>query len=156
PPADHSESAISPENDPEFSPPKVVTSKGPWGPWASLGWTVVCFVVFLIAQIVVTVVVVVVKLGGNPKPDLSALGPDGILIGLATLESTPPVVGLVLLLIWVRGVPVRDSLAWKWPPARAVLLSVGGLGIVLLASDLTTYFTGHPIVPPFMESVYKT
>lgn len=153
-PANVPEAAESPSDDVEFvsAPPK----RPPWGPWASLGWTLVCFIAFLLAQTAVMVVVIVIKIAGGAKVDPSELATNGNLIALATLASTPVVVGLVLLLIWVRRVPIREYLAWVWPRAGEALIAIGVLGVVLLVSDLTTHFTGHPIVPPFMLSVYKT
>lgn len=153
-PVNPPEMAESPADDVEFvsAPPK----RRPWGPWASLGWTILCLIAFLIAQTAVMVVFVVIELVRNSKVGLSELATQGNLIALATLASAPVLVGLVLLLIWVRKVPIREYLAWVWPRPGEALLAIGVLGVVLLVSDLTTHFTGHPVVPPFMLSVYKT
>ncbi len=37
-----------------------------------------------------------------------------------------------------------------------MLISLGGLAILLVATDLTSYLLGKPLVPPFMVDIYRS
>ena len=91
---------------------------------------------------------------GSPKID--DIDTNGNLLALATLFSTSATVGLIALLIVVRRYPVRDYLALYWPPPRSVLTAVLGLALVLVATDLSSYLLGKPLVPPFMVNIYRS
>lgn len=116
-----------------------------WGPWATLGWSVIIAAVFLFAQILVFV--------GNPN----AANYDGDVLALATLLTTflcaPLVVGIAKL---KRGSRLSDYL----PVTRPTLAVLGFWLLVLVlfsvASDLTSWLTGRPIVPDFMTQAYTT
>ena len=87
----------------------------PWGPWATIGWTVLCLAAMLAAQTVVLIAFVVVRVASNPQAKLEDISSNGNLIAVAGLMSTPPVLGLVALLIVVRRNRIRDYLALTWP-----------------------------------------
>jgi CAAX protease family protein len=134
----------------------------PWGLWATMGWTVLCLVVLFVLQIAVEMIFVIVRLFPGPgvRPDdLSAIGAElsinGNMLAAATLASTPAVVGLVALLVWIRGCPIREYLALKWPSARSLFLAMAGLAVVLAGSDLTSYLLGRPLVPKIMVDFYR-
>jgi membrane protease YdiL (CAAX protease family) len=150
-----SDPGLSPHGLTEETPTAVIPPR-PWGPWATIGWTVLAIVVWLGIQTGVTIVYVVVRMVRDPKADLSALASDGTLLGLATLASTPAMLGLVALLIHVRGFTMSDYLALEWPTLRQAALAVVGLLLGLATSDLLTYELGRPIVPPVMVEAYKS
>ena len=128
--------AVTPHDDGPVSKSRPLAPR-PWGPWASVGWTLLCLAVLVVAQIAVLIVFAVVRVAQSPaiKPDdLNAIGKDlatnGNLLSAATLASTPAVVGLVALLIRIRHYPLRKYLAltgqpharscWRsavWPPS---------------------------------------
>lgn len=110
----------------------------------------------LAIQTAVVIAYVMVRMAGNPKADLSGLGSDGTLLGLATLASTPAIVGLMALLAHVRGFTIRDYLALEWPKPWQAAFAVAGMVLFLVASDLITYMLGREIVPPFMVDAYQT
>jgi membrane protease YdiL (CAAX protease family) len=135
--------------------PDALTPR-PWGPWATIGWTVLAIVVWVAIQIGVAIVYVAVRMVRDPKTDMSALATDGTLLGLATLVSTPAILGLVAFLIRVRGFTIREYLALEWPTPRQAALAVAGLLLGLAASDLVTYALGRPIVPTVMVQAYRS
>jgi membrane protease YdiL (CAAX protease family) len=104
----------------------------------------------------VLIAFVVVRLLRTPGAGVRDLFTNGNVLGVATIASTLIVVGLIALLIHLRGWSIREYLALNWPPVRLVWISVGGLVVLLIASDLTSYVLGRPIVPPFMVEVYET
>jgi hypothetical protein len=101
---------VSLEWDAEKAASGAVRSPRPWGPWATVGWTIMCLVALFGVQIAVEIIFAIVRLTAHPgvgPDDLSAIGAelsiDGNMLAAATLASTPAVVGLVTLLIWIKG-----------------------------------------------------
>jgi membrane protease YdiL (CAAX protease family) len=162
-------SSSEPDSPRSFSADDVasVSSSGPsvarpWGPWATVGWTLLCLAVLAVAQVAVLIVFAVVRVARGPaiEPDgVGAIGEElatnGNLLAAATLASTTTVLGLVLLLVRIRGYPVREYLALSWPGWPALFLAIGGLAALLVASDLTSYSLGRPLVPEIMQQVYQ-
>jgi uncharacterized protein len=136
---------------------EIVQPEGkPWGPWATLGWTVVAIVLMTVVQIAVGIpyVVGMVLLGG--KIDVNTLSHDGNFISTIIIATTIAVSGLVLLLCRVRHVPIAIYLALKRPRVRQVIVWTAGLAVYIVATDLTSYALGRPIVHEFMAEVYAT
>jgi len=134
----------------------AASSPRPWGPWATIGWTLLCIVVMFAAQIAALIVFVVFRIATNPSAKFDDLATNGNLWALATLLSTPATVGLIALLIRVRRYPIRDYLVLYWPPARSLVIAFAGLAGLLVATDLTSYLLGKPLVPKVMVDVYRT
>jgi len=146
-----------PTEDPEFSATvKPASSPRPWGPWATIGWTLLCIVGIIAGQIVAFLVFLVIRLATNPNARFDDLLANGNVLALGSLVNTLTVVGLVTLLVRVRRYPVRDYLALTWPPARPVQIALAGLVVLLCTSDLISYLLGRPLVPPVMVEVYRT
>jgi membrane protease YdiL (CAAX protease family) len=134
-------------------------SAGParvWGPWATIGWTVLCILVLFVIQIGVLLVFVAIGLGSNRAARLEELATSGNVLAFGTLASTPAVVGLVVFLVRVRRYSIRDYLDLSWPPVRKVVVSLASLALVIAASDVTSHLLGRPLVPPVMVNIYKT
>src|SRR5262249_30484811 len=142
--------AASPVTPPAVAPPRV------WGPWSTIGWTVLCIAGQFASQFVVLIMFIMVRLALNPRARFDDLATNGNLVALASLVSAPVAVGMIALLIVFRPYPIRDYLALTWPPARQVLLAGAGLVLLLAASDLTSHLLGLPIVSPWMVDVYRT
>jgi membrane protease YdiL (CAAX protease family) len=135
--------------------PIPTASPGPWGPWATISWTLLCLAAMVAAQTVVAIAFVTVQIALNPREKIADIATNGNMLMLAGTANAPPVVGLVVLLIVVRRNRIRDYLALTWPAPRQVLWSSIGLILLLATSDLIAYLVGHPIVPPFVEEVYR-
>ncbi len=141
---------------------KTVRVPRPWGPWATVGWTILCLAVMFGAQIAVQIIFAIVRLAARPglgSDNLRALGEelstDGNMIAAATLASTLAAVGLVTLLVWLRRCPIREYLALTVPGARSLLMAIAGLAVVLVGTDLTSYLVGRPLVPEIMVDLYR-
>jgi len=151
------EPAPCPTEDPELSVTLKPAQFGrPWGPWATIGWTLLCIVGIIAGQIVAFLVFLVIRLATNPNARFDDLLANGNVLALGSLVNTLTVVGLVTLLVRVRRYPVRDYLALTWPPARPVQIALAGLVVLLCTSDLISYLLGRPLVPPVMVDVYRT
>jgi hypothetical protein len=104
----------------ELSPPQ--TPPRPWGPWATIGWTVICVLVMFGAQIAALIIFILLRTVTSGSTKIDDLATNGNVIALATLLSTLTTIGLVAILIWLRRYPIRDYLALRWPPARSILI----------------------------------
>jgi CAAX protease family protein len=135
---------------------EAISAVRPWGPWATMGWLILCIVVIFVMQMLVFLIFLAVRFASNPHVNLNDLVYDGNLLAVSSLVSTPAVVGLIAFLISVRRYPFRSYLAWVWPPARPVFLAIAGQLLLIGASDLTSYATGRPITPPSVVDVYRS
>jgi len=141
-------------------PPAASSAPGkarPFGPMASIGLTIV---LFLIMQGIQAGVVVpleaarnVARSGDGHAGEGSV---DGLVLSVATLVSNPIVVAIVALLVWARRYPLRDYLALRLPTMRQAAIAVGGMFVLMAASDSTSYLLGRPIVHSFMIEMYRT
>lgn len=136
--------------------PEPGKASRPWGPWATLGWTLLCIVVLIGVQTIAVLIFVLATATANGNLNLSTVATNGNLQVFATLLSTPATIGLVALLVWARRYPFRDYLALRWAPMRSVVIALLGLAVVLVATDLTSYLTGRPIVPSVMVDMYRS
>ena len=138
-----------------YTPPTAplaesLSARPAWGPWASIGWTVLAAVVLLGTQALVAIVYAVIRIAANPRFNTQELAADGRLMAVATLVSSPVVLGVIGLLIYVRGWRADAYLGLGLSSGRATLLATLGLGLALAASDLLTIGLGRPVVPPVM------
>jgi membrane protease YdiL (CAAX protease family) len=104
---------------------------------------------------VLIVYAVVLQIQTHRDPPASIVY-NGNYISIAAVVTVPLVIGLVALLIYVRRRRIADYLALKAPSTRQAVTAVGGLAVLLTASDLITYLSDRPIVPEFMDRVYTT
>lgn len=147
--------------DDNQAPPLALDAarKGPWGPWATLGWGVLIGVGWTGAQIlgaILFVIIVMVQTGGA-TPDSKALEMDGRLLAIATCFSAPAGVGLSVMFAWMRkGPSVREYLGLVWPGKRIILRWCIWLLLFVAVSDTLTSLLGRPIVPDFMTEVYQS
>jgi len=128
----------------------------PWGPLATLGWTLAIIAAFILLQSVVAVVFVIVKAASGARIDPQELMTDGNLLSAATLATTPAVVALAALLIYFRGCSIAEYLGISWPSVGKALIAAAGLVLLVAATDFTTWLLSRPIVPPFMDAAYRT
>ena len=143
------EPAPCPTEDPEFAGDcQAGRIPRPWGPWATIGWTLLCIVVILAGQIAVLIIFVMVRLATNRNPRIDDLLTNGNVLALSTLANTLTVVGLIALLDPHPSLPRPRLSRPDWPPARSVLIAVAGLAILLCTSDLISYMLGRPLAPP--------
>ncbi len=127
-----------------------------------MGWTILCLFVLFGVQIAVETIFAIVQIAAQPGAkldDLRAIVADlsinGNMLAAATLASTPALAGFVILLIWLRGCPIREYLGLRRPTARSLSVAIAGLAVVLVGTDLTSYFLSRPLVPKIMVDFYR-
>jgi membrane protease YdiL (CAAX protease family) len=137
------------------------SSSGPWGIWATLGFSLIIVAAFLLVQVLVSSVLVAVELKQNPSLDVEAYGQtlasDGLLLALATIGGMVTTVALVGLFVHLRkDISVTQYLHLH--PVEPTIL-VRWLGIMLalmLLWDAGTYVLGRPVIPDFMLAAYRS
>ena len=145
-----------PPGEDEFVPVATPNAgRRPWGPWASIGWTLLCLLSMVLVQLGVLIGFAVATRGTTPK-DLMEITSSSLFLSTSTIASTPIVIGLVAILIFARGWPIREYLALRMSTGRQAILAIAGLAILLVVSDSVTYLLGRPIVPQVMVDVYQT
>jgi membrane protease YdiL (CAAX protease family) len=132
----------------------------PWGPWATLGWGLVIAAAWFAVQVMIGIAIVVVAAVQDPKQDFEALAArmetNGLVIAVATLLSTPVVLGVCALAAFLRGQPALAYLGVTSFRARDLWIGLGVLAVFIPLSDGLMYLTGRPIVPEFMIDAYQT
>ena len=133
-------------------------SARPWGFWATLGLSLAVAAVVLASELGLTVVLASAAVVGNQgEPAPSWVYQQGLLWALATLISTPLLIGLTLLFAWMRrGLSVREYLALRGLRKRTLVRWCLGLLAFAVVSDSLTWLLGKPIVPDVMIEAYQT
>jgi membrane protease YdiL (CAAX protease family) len=127
----------------------------PWGPWATLGWTLLCAIMLFAIQVAVLLILMAVRLARNAEVKFDELANNGDVVSIGTLASTVSIVGSVALLIRWRRYPIRDYLALQRPTARSAAIAFMSLVVMLVTSDLISYLLGRPLVPDVMVKLYR-
>jgi membrane protease YdiL (CAAX protease family) len=145
--------------------PAPMASGKPWGFWATLGFSLLILLAWLVAQVVATFVYFVVTpsgralfkqvMSGHSAP--SSLTEDGTLLAIAgTLSGIllPPV---CVLFAWLRrGISPKEYLGLRNVPLAPWIRWLGICLLFCAGSDSVTWLLGRPIVPKFMENAYRS
>jgi len=131
----------------------------PWGFWATIGWTCVWLIVFVGFTTVLCGIAMVVMIATGMASDLPdaahAVSTSGLVLGLAAIAQVPVLVGLAVLLAWVR-MPVTEYLGLRWATRRQTLVGLLILLALIAAQDLFTWAIGRPIVSDLMVNWYES
>jgi membrane protease YdiL (CAAX protease family) len=127
----------------------------PWGPWATLGWTLLCAIMLFAIQVVVLLVLMAVRLARGAEVKFGEFASKGNVVSIGTLASTLSIVGSIALLIRWRRYPIRDYLALHRPTTRSAAIAFVSLAVMLVTSDLISYLLGRPLVPDVMVKLYR-
>lgn len=142
-------------------PPSASIRPKPWGVWATLGFALVVFGVFFLAQTLVFLVFLGLKVAQDPSlsPELVAgsLQTNGLVLAIATLVSAPICIALIAGMIKLRNrLNIRDYLGLKKPNKRQLaewsLITV----LCVVALDLLKSFVDLPVVPSFVIEAYQS
>jgi membrane protease YdiL (CAAX protease family) len=133
----------------------------PWGPWATIGLSLVVLVVFVLLQVFTGLVLFFVNMLGDPAFDaqtyLAGLENDGFLLASATTVSALLTTGLIVVLVRRRrGPSVRDYLRLEAVGVRTALVWLAATLALVAASEGLTLLLERPVVPDFMLQIYQT
>jgi len=148
-------SSEPPELPPELPHTEPVAAGRPWGPWATIGWSILIVVGSLAAQIVVAAIVAVVTARGR-RIDAESLSSDGNVLAMATCASGLVALGLTVFFAWLRrGIDLKTYLALRLPTKREFSRWFICLLLLVLATDATSALLGRSIVPEVMIEIYQ-
>lgn len=138
-----------------------VPSRGPWGPWATIGFGLLIAVAFMLVQLIVAFSYLVARFGRAPNADASTMAAtvatDGLLLALATLATAVVCTGLVVVFARARHAGSARQYLKLTPVSRGTLLRwLGAIILLAVAWDLMTSSLGRPVIPPFLRATYTT
>jgi uncharacterized protein len=139
----------------ELIEPAAPVPPKPWGFWATMGFSLAVFVVFVAIETAIGVAFVVLH-----APELhhsEELGSNGMLLWVATWIANPACLALIVLLVKLRKrLSIRDYLGLN-PLSALSFLGWAALMLLFIAiSDGTTWLLGRPVVCDFMIDAYRT
>jgi membrane protease YdiL (CAAX protease family) len=126
-----------------------------------MAFGVVVAVVFVVAQIAVAIPYLIVQQVTGSEQSLEAaasgLDSDGLFTSIAEVIAGSIAIALILFLVWIRRGPgFRDYLALRLP-TRFKTLQWLLYGILLAGLlDGLSYLFGYAIVPPWMQTIYRS
>jgi membrane protease YdiL (CAAX protease family) len=135
--------------------------KQAWGPVATILWSVLIALIFLVSQTVTVFIYIVATRGPISQLDLPKLAQDlkydGLLLSIGTFASAL-VCGPIILAIAKskRGSNLREYLGLTLPNKRQTVHWLCAIIAFFILSDVICLFLGKPIVPEFMSKVYSS
>ncbi len=141
---------------------QVVAEQGaPWGPWATVGFSLIITAVYLATGIFTTLVIVAIDSLVSPQYSLLAstdhLDTDGLLLSIASITTFAICTGLILLFTAMRSrITIRDYLLLKRVPVKVILRWIAIALVFGFCWDAINLLIGRPIVPDFMRQAYAT
>jgi uncharacterized protein len=132
-----------------------------WGAWATVAWGVAIYVVFVVLQTITIAVAAFRRTPELPRSQFpeafESFTKDGYFISLVTFATAIVCGGLVVGIVKLkRGASLREYLAMRTVPAKALLKWAAALAVLLTLFDVTSTLLGRPIVPQFMRDAYMT
>lgn len=135
--------------------------KGPWGPFATIAFTVLIALALVAVQTVLAIPYVMAQAARHPMTDVAAaaaaLKSDGLFVGLSEIVGGTVALGLTVLVAWARkGPPLRDYLALRTVGRPTMLRWILGTTAAAVFLDGLSYLFGYAIVPDWMIDIYRS
>ena len=132
-----------------------------WGALGTVLWGIAIAIVFVVIQTVVMVAYLsygeVELTGEQMRTLMEAQESNGVFLSFAVLLTTALCVPLIFGVTKLkRGSVLKEYLAFKAIPARALGQWLGLTVLVIVVLDLLTAALGQPVVPEFMKEVYAS
>jgi len=145
--------------EPTLAPEQARATPNVWGPWATIGLSVVAFIVSLLSGAVIALVVLAV-LGELTMStflfDPDSLESDSLFLLVASVLWTAVLVGCLAGFIWFRRTTLREYLHLRLPSRRVAIAWMVACLALLAAMDCVTVFAlGRDIVPPSQVEDYR-
>ena len=151
------ETSQYPESTP--APEQTRTTPNVWGPWATLGLTLLALLAASILGGILALILYAVMggdLGKIFRSDMDALASDGLFMTVGIFAQTIVFLACVPGLVWLRRATLRDYLGLHFPSVRATAQWILIFMVFLAAQDIVTVFVlGRPIVPSVMVDAYR-
>ncbi len=122
-----------------------------WGYWATLGWSVVAF---LVGQFVGFGVLLWLRRGDWASVLQTPF--DGVLVTTIVAVSNPVTIGVLAIAVRLARSDLSDYFALKWPIGRDLALGIAVLVVLIAGSDAFLYLSGRALVSAFQLQSYTT
>jgi hypothetical protein len=133
----------------------------PWGFWATVGFSCIILIVYVLIQVVVVAAFAVTAIVRNPKLDMGQFAKDmttsGFLQAVATCAAAPFAIGLMVLFAKIRRqITVKQYLSLHMPGWPEIFKWCLVVVLFVICHDGLTLLLNRPVVPEFMIDIYKT
>jgi membrane protease YdiL (CAAX protease family) len=133
----------------------------PWGFWSTMGLSFVVYLVFVGVSLVILIAIGAAYGVANPNADIEefvmAAATNGFIAFLGISLAAPLCTALVGLFVKLKAtLSIKEYLCLVPVGARTAVIWFAFLAVVLIASDLLTYWLGRPMVPEVMVELYRT
>ena len=129
-----------------------------WGFWSTTTFGVISILVWVLAQTLAGLAVL--KWLGTSLDasdlELNIITTHALTISIAMIVSMPPATAVLFLAAWRARCSIAEYFALTWPARKELLIGIAIVVILLPLGDLTSYLTGHDIVPAAVVDAYKT
>jgi membrane protease YdiL (CAAX protease family) len=122
-----------------------------WGYWATLGWSILAF---LLGQFVGFGVLLWLRSGDWDSILQTPF--DGVLVTIFVAFSNPATIVVLAVAVWLARSDLSDYFALKWPTACDLAFGVAALAVLIAAGDALLYLTGRDLVTGFQLQSYTT
>lgn len=134
---------------------------GPWGFWATVGFSAIIAIAYILIQVIVVVVFAVVAMSRSPKLDINQfadnLPMNGFFQSVAVCAVAPFTIGLIVLFAKIRRkITIKQYLGFHNPGWKKISKWCVVLVIFVGCFDTLTFSINRPVVPEFMVNVYTT
>ncbi len=133
----------------------------PWGFWATIGFSCIIAIVYLLAGIILAIIFLTAAKILKPQTDIMelarSLDSNGLFLSLFICVSTPLVIGLSLLFAKIRkNITIKEYLSLNRTSFRQFIKWTLILLLFIVCSDALTSAFKSPIVSDFMVNAYQT
>ena len=145
---------------PSFAP-QDQSSCAVWGPFATLAWTVLIAIVFIVVQFAASLFYFAATMFDRPRGPMASAATelkfDGVFLSVCTFATLFFCAPLIIVIVKLKpGARIRDYLALNFPRARQVWRwTLVTIAFCLLTDAILMLFQ-QPTVPEFMNKVYST
>jgi membrane protease YdiL (CAAX protease family) len=139
----------------------VVARTGPWGLWATLGFSLIIAAAYTLVQVALVAGVVLYALRETKNLNVEEFGRNlarnGLFWSAAVCAGAPVIIGLTLLFARAaKGITVRDYLALHWRGWKVIGKWCLVLLLFVAVADAATYLARDRTLPPLLVEVYRT
>jgi len=134
---------------------------GPWGFWATVGFSAIIAIAYILIQAIVVIPFVVPAVIHNKNLDIAQfsqnLASNGLVLAIAICAVAPFTIGLIVLFAKIRRkITIKQYLGFHNPGWKKISKWCVVLVIFVGCFDTLTFSINRPVVPEFMVNVYTT
>jgi len=123
----------------------------PWGYWATLGWTLLAFILSALAALMCYSFWL-----GSTSPRSIPASHDGIVVAIGAFASIPVQIAVLAFAVRLKRWPLAAYFGFAGARRRDVMLALMLLIVVGGVIEGFLYVMGQELVPPFQVDAYRS